>query len=110
MYIWLGLIIRLSNLVLLDEFGHVHLTDFNIAVQYKEEKNLHAVAGSMAYMGIRLTHFFDSPIIISARNIVKEGISVFNRLVEYRSSDVWNAFWKGSFLFFFFLSFQFKHV
>lgn len=40
------------SLVLLDEFGHVHLTDFNIAVMYKDEKNLNAVAGSMAYMGM----------------------------------------------------------
>ncbi|KAJ3105581.1 hypothetical protein HDU97_007923 [Phlyctochytrium planicorne] len=36
--------------VLLDEFGHASLTDFNIAVHYKEEKPLTAVAGSMAYM------------------------------------------------------------
>lgn len=36
--------------VLLDEKGHVHLTDFNIAVHYREEKPLTAVAGSMAYM------------------------------------------------------------
>ncbi|KAJ3138805.1 hypothetical protein HK101_003691, partial [Irineochytrium annulatum] len=36
--------------ILLDEFGHASLTDFNIAVHYKEEKPLHAVAGSMAYM------------------------------------------------------------
>ncbi|KAI9097326.1 AGC/YANK protein kinase [Phlyctochytrium arcticum] len=36
--------------VLLDEKGHAHLTDFNIAVHYREEKALTAVAGSMAYM------------------------------------------------------------
>ncbi|KAJ3299707.1 hypothetical protein HK104_007635 [Borealophlyctis nickersoniae] len=36
--------------ILLDEFGHAHLTDFNIAVHYREEKPLTAVAGSMAYM------------------------------------------------------------
>ncbi|TPX66195.1 hypothetical protein SpCBS45565_g04675 [Spizellomyces sp. 'palustris'] len=36
--------------VLLDEKGHAHLTDFNIAVHYREEKPLTAVAGSMAYM------------------------------------------------------------
>jgi serine/threonine kinase 32 len=40
-----------SVLVLLDEKGHVHLTDFNIAVHFREEKPLTAVAGSMAYMG-----------------------------------------------------------
>ncbi|TPX38463.1 hypothetical protein SeMB42_g06728 [Synchytrium endobioticum] len=36
--------------VLLDEKGHAHLTDFNIAVHFKPEKPLTAVAGSMAYM------------------------------------------------------------
>ncbi|KAJ3188491.1 hypothetical protein HK101_009139 [Irineochytrium annulatum] len=36
--------------ILLDEFGHASLTDFNIAVHYKEDKPLTAVAGSMAYM------------------------------------------------------------
>jgi serine/threonine protein kinase len=37
--------------VLLDENGHASITDFNIAVHYKEDKPLKAVAGSMAYMG-----------------------------------------------------------
>ncbi|KAG2179966.1 hypothetical protein INT43_003753 [Umbelopsis isabellina] len=36
--------------ILLDEKGHAHLTDFNIAVHYSEKKPLTAVAGSMAYM------------------------------------------------------------
>ncbi|KAJ1554673.1 hypothetical protein HK405_004389 [Cladochytrium tenue] len=36
--------------VLVDECGHASLTDFNIAVRYREEKPLMAVAGSMAYM------------------------------------------------------------
>ncbi|KAI8908916.1 kinase-like domain-containing protein [Gorgonomyces haynaldii] len=36
--------------ILLDEAGHAHLTDFNIAVRFKPEKPLTAVAGSMAYM------------------------------------------------------------
>ncbi|KAI9136290.1 kinase-like domain-containing protein [Paraphysoderma sedebokerense] len=36
--------------VLLDEKGHAHITDFNIAVHYNEKKPLTAVAGSMAYM------------------------------------------------------------
>jgi serine/threonine kinase 32 len=35
---------------LLDEGGHAHLTDFNIAVRFREDKPLTAVAGSMAYM------------------------------------------------------------
>ncbi|CAG8600156.1 15701_t:CDS:2, partial [Cetraspora pellucida] len=37
--------------VLLDEKGHAHLTDFNIAVHFNERKPLTSVAGSMAYMG-----------------------------------------------------------
>lgn len=37
--------------ILLDEKGHAHLTDFNIAVHYSERRQLTGVAGSMAYMG-----------------------------------------------------------
>ncbi|KAF9080590.1 hypothetical protein BGX23_001926, partial [Mortierella sp. AD031] len=36
--------------VLLDEHGHAHLTDFNIAVYYNPTKPLLSIAGSMAYM------------------------------------------------------------
>ncbi|KAJ3413920.1 hypothetical protein HDV05_007288 [Chytridiales sp. JEL 0842] len=36
--------------ILLDEFGHATITDFNIAVRFREDKPLTAVAGSMAYM------------------------------------------------------------
>eukprot|EP00834_Sanchytrium_tribonematis_P001011 NODE_21_length_42443_cov_0.822808.p22 type:complete len:243 gc:universal NODE_21_length_42443_cov_0.822808:15076-14348(-) len=36
--------------VLLDEKGHAHLTDFNIAVYLKPNKLLTSIAGSMAYM------------------------------------------------------------
>ncbi|GJE91076.1 kinase-like protein [Phanerochaete sordida] len=36
--------------ILLDERGHAHITDFNIAVHYSERRLLHGVAGSMAYM------------------------------------------------------------
>ncbi|CCM02550.1 uncharacterized protein FIBRA_04653 [Fibroporia radiculosa] len=36
--------------ILLDEQGHAHLTDFNIAVHYQERRLLTGVAGSMAYM------------------------------------------------------------
>ncbi|KIK93281.1 hypothetical protein PAXRUDRAFT_523829 [Paxillus rubicundulus Ve08.2h10] len=36
--------------ILLDEHGHAHLTDFNIAVHYSERRLLTGVAGSMAYM------------------------------------------------------------
>ncbi|KAI9243571.1 kinase-like protein [Phascolomyces articulosus] len=36
--------------ILLNEHGHAHLTDFNIAVRYSSEKPLTSIAGSMAYM------------------------------------------------------------
>ena len=36
--------------ILLDEQGHAHLTDFNIAVHCSERRMLTGVAGSMAYM------------------------------------------------------------
>lgn len=36
--------------ILLDERGHAHLTDFNIAVHFTDRKALTSVAGSMAYM------------------------------------------------------------
>ncbi|KAH7881789.1 kinase-like domain-containing protein [Phlebopus sp. FC_14] len=36
--------------ILLDEAGHAHLTDFNIAVHFSERRMLTGVAGSMAYM------------------------------------------------------------
>lgn len=36
--------------ILIDDRGHVHLTDFNIAVHYSERKPVTSVAGSMAYM------------------------------------------------------------
>lgn len=36
--------------ILLDERGHAHITDFNIAVHYSDKRLLTGVAGSMAYM------------------------------------------------------------
>ncbi|KAF8515909.1 kinase-like domain-containing protein [Gautieria morchelliformis] len=36
--------------ILLDERGHAHITDLNIAVHYSERRLLNGVAGSMAYM------------------------------------------------------------
>ncbi|KDN52150.1 kinase-like protein [Tilletiaria anomala UBC 951] len=36
--------------VLLDEKGHAHITDFNIAVHFSTRRALTSVAGSMAYM------------------------------------------------------------
>ena len=42
--------------VLLDERGHAHLTDFNIAVHFTERRALTSVAGSMAYMGMHTAY------------------------------------------------------
>ncbi|KAL0077575.1 kinase-like protein [Phycomyces blakesleeanus] len=36
--------------ILLNENGHAHITDFNIAVRFQESKPLTSIAGSMAYM------------------------------------------------------------
>ena len=36
--------------ILLDSHGHVHLTDFNVAIHYSERRLHTSVAGSMAYM------------------------------------------------------------
>lgn len=36
--------------VLLDEKGHAHITDFNIAVHFSKRRPLTSIAGSMAYM------------------------------------------------------------
>ncbi|KAL5531338.1 hypothetical protein ACEPAG_4215 [Sanghuangporus baumii] len=36
--------------ILLDERGHAHITDFNIAVHYSDRRLLTGVAGSLAYM------------------------------------------------------------
>ena len=42
--------------ILLDERGHAHFTDFNIAVHYSERRMLTGVAGSMAYMAPEILH------------------------------------------------------
>ncbi|OSX58724.1 hypothetical protein POSPLADRAFT_1075693 [Postia placenta MAD-698-R-SB12] len=36
--------------ILLDSMGHVHITDFNVAIHYSERRLHTSVAGSMAYM------------------------------------------------------------
>ncbi|KAH8822909.1 kinase-like domain-containing protein [Flagelloscypha sp. PMI_526] len=36
--------------ILLDQAGHAHLTDFNVAIHYSTSRNHTSVAGSMAYM------------------------------------------------------------
>jgi serine/threonine protein kinase len=40
--------------ILLDDKGHAHLTDFNIALKCKEGSPTYTVAGSMAYMAPEL--------------------------------------------------------
>jgi serine/threonine kinase 32 len=41
--------------ILLDERGHAHITDFNIAVHFSDKRLLTGVAGSMAYMGMSMS-------------------------------------------------------
>lgn len=36
--------------ILLDDMGHAHITDFNVAIHYSEKRLHTSVAGSMAYM------------------------------------------------------------
>ena len=36
--------------ILLDDMGHAHITDFNVAIHYSERRLHTSVAGSMAYM------------------------------------------------------------
>jgi serine/threonine kinase 32 len=50
--------------LLLDGEGHVHLTDFNIAVRCKDTAPLRSVTGSMAYMAPEVVGrkgYFSSP-------------------------------------------------
>jgi serine/threonine protein kinase len=71
--------------ILLDEKGHAHLTDFNIAVHYSDRRLLTGVAGSMAYMGTSfiLPHFrnLQSHVFRSARGSGEERLQLYNRLV-----------------------------
>ncbi|BEI87199.1 hypothetical protein CcaverHIS002_0705450 [Cutaneotrichosporon cavernicola] len=50
--------------ILLDERGHAHITDFNIAVHFSERKPLTGVAGSMAYMApeVLLKRGYSAPV------------------------------------------------
>ena len=51
--------------ILLDEKGHVHITDFNIAVHFSERRMLTGIAGSLAYMG--MFHPFPQDLLYAAR-------------------------------------------
>jgi len=71
--------------ILLDEKGHAHLTDFNIAVHYSDRRLLTGVAGSMAYMGTSfiLSHLrnLQSHVFCSARGFGEERLQLYDRLV-----------------------------
>jgi len=47
--------------ILLDAHGHVHLTDFNVAIHYSERRLHTSVAGSMAYMAPEILARESSP-------------------------------------------------
>ncbi|XP_032885887.1 serine/threonine-protein kinase 32A [Amblyraja radiata] len=44
--------------ILLDDYGHVHITDFNIAAMVKEEKEATSIAGTKPYMAPEIFHPF----------------------------------------------------
>ncbi|XP_072120478.1 serine/threonine-protein kinase 32A-like isoform X1 [Mobula birostris] len=44
--------------ILLDDYGHVHITDFNIAAIVKEEKEITSIAGTKPYMAPEIFHPF----------------------------------------------------
>jgi len=60
--------------ILLDERGHAHITDFNIAVHFSERRLLTGVAGSMAYMGKLVPASRRPKLISSTGGIGKEGV------------------------------------
>lgn len=78
--------------ILLDERGHAHITDLNIAVHYSERRMLTGVAGSMAYMGASLeftmrrmdTKSHAPGWFYSPRSAREEGLRMDNRLVVTR--------------------------
>ena len=89
--------IKLIWLVLLDENGHVHLTDFNVAVKLKSSANLTAVAGSLAYIGT-LFEFMANPLFkCSPGNPLEIRIPDLSRLVESRDINVRIVAWKETF-------------
>lgn len=70
--------IKPDNL-LLDEHGHIHLTDFNVAVRVKPEKVLTAAAGTRAYM---------APEILKQKLLPKEQRSGYFTSVDWWSLGV----------------------
>ncbi|XP_069755063.1 serine/threonine-protein kinase 32A-like isoform X3 [Narcine bancroftii] len=44
--------------ILLDDYGHVHITDFNIAAMVKEEQQATSIAGTKPYMAPEIFHPF----------------------------------------------------
>lgn len=57
--------------ILLDERGHVHLTDFNIATQFEASRPLISESGTCVYMGTRSFFFDTNPCCFnkSTRNV-----------------------------------------
>lgn len=68
--------------ILLDERGHAHITDLNIAVHYSDRRLLTGVAGSMAYMGRFGISSYDRILLIlpitSSGGPREEGLFVHN--------------------------------
>lgn len=60
--------------ILLDERGHAHITDFNIAVHFSERRLLTGVAGSMAYMGMLVLAGRNTKLMSSTGGIGKERV------------------------------------
>ena len=76
--------------VLLDERGHAHITDFNIAVHFSERRLLTGVAGSMAYMGELLLRKLlgHAHAVVSSRSLDKARILVSCRSLVTRHPSV----------------------
>jgi serine/threonine kinase 32 len=62
--------------LLIDEGGHIHLTDFNVAIMLKE-KIPSSKSGTTAYMGNFL-------LIYSTGNVFGKALYLFSRLVGTR--------------------------
>ncbi|XP_072447198.1 serine/threonine-protein kinase 32A [Chiloscyllium punctatum] len=99
--------------ILLDDHGHVHITDFNIAALVKEEKQATSIAGTKPYMAPEIFHPFvngctgylfavdwwslgitayellkgQRPYEIRSNTSVKEALHIFNSVsIKYPSS------------------------
>ncbi|KAI9330889.1 kinase-like domain-containing protein [Obelidium mucronatum] len=75
--------------ILLDELGHACLTDFNIATYYKETRLMHAIAGSLSYMGV-IASFFALPLnpFLSAPEILDKEKKGYNQCIDFWSLGI----------------------